>query len=68
MTMNLVCITNMEKREAQKDVEALIAKAVRCPSDEIRDQLIDQEVDLNGRFVGFDLSNAIWHRALDPLV
>ena len=61
--MNCLC-SNMEKREAQKNVEALIAQAVRCPSEELRDQLIDLEIDGLGVWRGFDLSNWYWHQII----
>ena len=44
------------------EVEILLRQAAICPSTDIRDRLIEFEVDYQGRFVGYDLARAIWHR------
>ena len=46
------------------EVEILLRQMTICPNTDIRDRLIEFEVDYQGRFVGYDLSRAVWHRVL----
>jgi len=56
---------NQNTIETAKDpIEALLHVANDHATLEVRDQLIELEVDLNGRFVGFDAANHIWHKAI----
>ena len=54
----------MEQICPQVDVEALIARAMKSRSPEIRDELIDLEVDYLGQWVGFSQAEKVWHRIL----
>jgi len=47
--------------ETNHDLDALIRIAHVHPSERLRDKLIDCEIDDHGNFVGFALSNKIWH-------
>jgi len=45
-------------------VESLLKEAKKHPNENIRDKLIDLEIDYTGVFVGFDAANSIWHRVI----
>ncbi len=49
-------------------VDILIKAFIQCPSESLKDILIEQEVDYNGNAVGFDLANAIWNRIYNATI
>lgn len=46
------------------DIDALIKAAMLHPTPQIRDQLIEKELDYNGNWVGFDMANYLWHKVI----
>ena len=49
------------------DLDALIRAAQRHPTPEIRDKLIEKEIDYNGIHVGFDTANRIWRKLIQDV-
>lgn len=50
--------------ETSRNIDALILVAKTRPTADIRDKLIDLEIDYNGRWVGFDAANYIWNKLI----
>jgi len=59
--------TNLTMLHESRNIDALIRAMKLCPTETLRDHLIDLEIDQHGRWVGFDLANSIWHRAYPDL-
>ena len=49
---------------AKDPIEGLLHVVKVRPSIDVRDKLIDLEVDTYGNWVGFDAANYIWHKAI----
>jgi len=55
---------NYDMIETTHNLDALIKAAQRHPTPEIRDKLIEKEIDVHGNHIGYGAALALWYKLI----